>query len=360
MTSIKFTRQVTIISVILFWLLLPGYNQEKSPTFNYQYFVSFIRENYGLFPYKNVDWDSLGRHYAQYVGEETDPDSLFRVLSLLAEYLKDKHVWLDNDRFAYNHSLGRVVPVNRMDSIFRTRESHKKLDMIRSKYLKNRCDSSGINDCLYGMAGPGIGYLSVNRFDQDVRKVDSTMQHIMDLFRDCRSLIIDIRNNRGGTDSSALTVANFLVLSDACYQIARIRKNKDNEDYSAPRIWSTSRKSRPFIGQVIVLINRYTISAAESFSLALKTQPHIRFAGEHSAGALSDAKDGYLPNGWHFTYSTGAWTDCNGNIYEEKGIQPDICPGGNPGESQSNDPWIDFALNRLSMPLPPSPVREDP
>ena len=45
--------------------------------------------------------------------------------------------------------------------------------------------------------------------------------------------------------------------------------------------------------------------------------------GTPTGGALSDALEKELPNGWHFTISNEQYTDTQGKLYESTGIPPD-------------------------------------
>lgn len=314
---------------------------------NYNCFVKFLNDNYGLFPYKNINWDSLCAGYSRLITSRTSADSLFFVISSLAGKLRDKHLWIDNEKYAFNYSLGKVVLTSQMDSIFASRRKFKDIDLIKSMYLGDKIYKSEINNSVAGMIGNRTGYFSLGWFDQNVHLVDSVTSDILKFLSGCRCLIIDIRNNTGGTDPSALTVANHFVKTGKCYQISRIRKGPRIDSYAEPVTWSTHHTDDSFTGPIIILINRYSISAAETFSLALKGQPHVKFLGEPSAGAFSDAEDAYLPNGWHFTYSVGVWTDCDGVLWEEKGIQPDFLMRRSDNVNSSNDPLLDQAMEEL-------------
>jgi carboxyl-terminal processing protease len=319
--SIK--KGILIVS-ISFLISICSFSQSNNPILNYNHFVNSLNNHYGLFPYKNINWDSLTTYYYQHISDETSPDTLFFTLSRLASGLRDKHLWIDNEKYAYNYSIGKVVLTTQMDSIFASRRIYKNINLIKSKYLNNEFYSSEINNLLVGKISPKIGYLSLDWFDSNLSKTDSVVSNTLNFLSGCNYLIIDIRNNIGGTDSSALAFANYFVRTKYCYQISKTRIGIDADTYSDPIYWKTTPKNLSFSKKIIVLINRYSISAAETFSLALKNQPHIKFLGEPSAGAFSDAEDEFLPNGWHFSYSIGVWTDCNGILWEEIGIQPDI------------------------------------
>jgi carboxyl-terminal processing protease len=337
----------TLLAASLIMISVLCNSQDRNPVINYNFFTKFVKENYGMFPYKNANWDSLTTFYSKYVTNETSEDSLFLIIARLAGNLRDKHFWVDNDKYAYNYSIGKVFPTNKIDSIFKSRRSLKNRALIETKYLKNEFDSSFVNNILYGRIDGNIGYLSLDWFDQNLKNVDSVMAVIMIYLKNCNSLILDIRSNIGGCDPSAFTLANYFVNEDKCYQIVRHRKLDQEFSYSEPVTWFTRHHEESFTKPIIVLINRYTISAAESFSLAMRNFNHIKFLGEPTAGAFSDAEDAYLPNGWHFSYSIGVSTDCQGILWEEKGVPPDITISDSRTKSASSDPFIEQALLEL-------------
>jgi carboxyl-terminal processing protease len=333
-----------VISVLIY---TSGAAQINNPVLNYNHFVSTLTDHYGLFPYKNINWDSLSAYYAKYVSEETPQDTLFFIMSRLAGNLRDKHLWIDNEKYAYNYSLGKVALTSQVDSIFGARRILKNSGLIKSTYLGHKYSLFELDNLLAGKINPETGYLSLDWFDENLIKSDSAISNALNVVKDSKYLIIDIRNNIGGTDSSSLLIANHLVRTNHCYQISKTRVSHEFDGYSEPIYWSTNPEDTSFNKEIIVLINRYTISAAETFCLALKNQPHIKFLGEPSAGAFSDAKDAYLPNGWHLSYSIGVWTDCNGILWEEKGIQPDVSVKITDAGSETEDQYIEQAITWL-------------
>ncbi|HLO61098.1 MAG TPA: S41 family peptidase [Bacteroidales bacterium] len=324
-----------------------GFTQNNDPVTNYNYFVRTLNEHYGLFPYKNINWDSLCMYYSQYINQETSPDTLFFTLCRLAGHLKDKHVWIDNDNYAYNYSIGKIALTARMDSIFGARKKLKDSGTIERTYLDKNSFTSPTCNIIAGKIDSVTGYLSLDWFDGNVKKCDSAMNKAMHSISGCQYLVVDIRNNIGGTDSSSLLVANYLVKTNHCYQVSKIRDSRDKSGYSLPLYWHTDPRQGSGFKKIAVLINRYTISAAETFCLALKDQPEILFIGEPTAGAFSDATDAILPNGWHFSYSIGVWTDCQGVLWEGKGIQPDYRINSMEPELTDRDVYIDQALKIL-------------
>ena len=340
-------KRVPIV-IIYLMLHLGGFSQNNNPVDNYNYFVTFLNEHYGLFPYKSIKWDSLTLYYSKFITDKTSADSLFFTICNLASKLKDKHLWIESDKFVYNYSIGNVFEPKQVDSIFSSRRKYKNPELIQTRYLGNHFKSSRINNSLFGIINEDIGYISFDSFNNNIQEVDSLVTDIVIYLSNCNYLIIDLRNNIGGTDSSALTTANHFLKTSNCYQISKIRDGYHFDSYKDPIYWKTNPHEVSFQNPIIVLINKFTISAAETFSLALKDQPNIKFIGEPSAGAFSDAADSYLPNGWHFTYSIGVWTDCNGFLWEEKGIQPDLFVHTENNEINKDiDPYLELAIKEL-------------
>ncbi len=323
---------------------LNGYTQNNNPVTNYNTFIRTLNEQYGMFPQKKINWDSLCAYYGGLISPQTTEDTLFFTMCKLASHLRDKHLWIDNEKFAYNYSLGKIALTSQMDSIFAARRIWKDEEVIKHTYLNKSFFSSSTDNIIAGKVDRKTGYISLDWFDGDLIKSDSAITQALKSLSGCNNLIVDIRNNRGGTDSSSLLIANYLVSTNHCYQISKIRDNSNVSGYSEPIYWHTNPVLKFSYQKIVVLINRYTISAAETFCLALKDQPGILFLGEPSAGAFSDAADAFLPNGWHFSYSIGVWTDCHGELWEEKGIQPDMTMNIADPRSEPRDAYMDQAL----------------
>ncbi|MEQ9440881.1 MAG: S41 family peptidase [Cyclobacteriaceae bacterium] len=52
---------------------------------------------------------------------------------------------------------------------------------------------------------------------------------------------------------------------------------------------------------MLLLTNRYTISAGETFTLAMHSFNQVTQMGDTTTGAFSDAVGRELPNGWMFS-----------------------------------------------------------
>ena len=73
----------------------------------------------------------------------------------------------------------------------------------------------------------------------------------------------------------------------------------------------------------MVLTSKRTGSAAEWFTLAMKTLPNTSIAGDTTAGCFSPKVERELPNGWSFTLSSKIAVSADMVQYEGFGIPPD-------------------------------------
>lgn len=81
--------------------------------------------------------------------------------------------------------------------------------------------------------------------------------------------------------------------------------------------------SEQFLKPVVVLTSKSTGSAAEWFTLAMKTLPNASVVGDTTAGCFSPKIERELPNGWSFTLSSKIAVSAEMVQYEGFGIPPD-------------------------------------
>ena len=80
-----------------------------------------------------------------------------------------------------------------------------------------------------------------------------------------------------------------------------------------------------YFGDIVLLTDKNTLSAAEIFTLALMNRtPQVIRIGDRTRGAFSDILPRKLPNGWLFGLSNEQYADEAGTVYEVTGIPPHI------------------------------------
>ncbi len=73
-----------------------------------------------------------------------------------------------------------------------------------------------------------------------------------------------------------------------------------------------------------MLLSKNSISAAETFAIAMNSLPNVTSVGTSSYGVLSDSLVRALPNGWVFSQSNESYESLEGEQYEVVGVPPDV------------------------------------
>lgn len=121
-----------------------------------------------------------------------------------------------------------------------------------------------------------IGYVRLTQF------TDKTIGHIRDALReldgrDVKSLVLDLRFNPGGLLRSARDVASEFIPTDETVVTTRGRQMPNS-------VLKARRGGRYVEGELIVLVNEYSASAAEILSGALKDWKRATIVGARSYG----------------------------------------------------------------------------
>ena len=173
----------------------------------------------------------------------------------------------------------------------------------------------------YTMMPGGIGYLRLSEFTpQSAEQCRQAIHSFIDA--GYTSMILDLRGNPGGLLNSAVDVANLFIEQGLIVQRKSERVQSENMIYNA-------RRSRLLVDPkipVVVLVDRFSASAAEIVSGALKDYHRATLIGEKTYGkgsvqsvqALGDGGD-RLTTSRYYT-PAGAAT---GVSIDKKGIEPD-------------------------------------
>jgi len=155
----------------------------------------------------------------------------------------------------------------------------------------------------YFMLGGGVGYVNLERgfntttYDEVSRALGELRQHAM------TSLVLDLRSNHGGLVDQAQKVSNLFLYRGQKILSMRGRV-LSSRDFVAS---NTNPEDYP----IVVLINRYSASAAEIVAGALQDHDRARLVGENSFGKglvqspfqLSDQSALVLTTGHYYTPS---------------------------------------------------------
>jgi carboxyl-terminal processing protease len=132
-----------------------------------------------------------------------------------------------------------------------------------------------------------------------------------------KNLVIDLRNNSGGSFEKAVQTAELFVPQGKTIVSTKNREGKIQT--------FTSQKGllRKDIN-VILLTNNRTSSGAELFAGALKEQLGAKTVGEKTFGKWNAQMIETLPNGFAIKFTTQDFQTPNGHSYQIVGLKPDV------------------------------------
>jgi hypothetical protein len=241
---------------------------------------------------------------------------LFKVCAEMLEELKDPHVSLSapgQGSRSYNPASSESINLEKVNG--------------NAEY-KNFIFGTFLSDS-------NIGYIRISEFiNEDPETKDQEWGRVIDKIisgiANTKALVLDVRNNRGGELFVMEYIASRFTSEPKDYIKARLKTGPGPNDLSAPLIYTVksikkaSNNKYGYTKPIVLLTNRNTVSAAEWFTMALRTQSHVTHMGTTTCGAFSARNDRFMINGWVYSISPERVTDMNDKIYEGIGIAPDI------------------------------------
>ena len=167
--------------------------------------------------------------------------------------------------------------------------------------------------------------------------------------------MIDVRLNHGGDDPLGIEIASRL--TDKKY-LAYAKVARNNTDLDAPLRFTQRQdcwvvpSARPgFKGRVALLIGPDTVSAGETFTMALRgRKPRVLLIGLNTQGVFSDVLNRSLPNGWFFHLPNEVYLTADEQAFDGTGVPPDIRAPFFTGTDLQNgrDAALEEAIKRLA------------
>jgi hypothetical protein len=286
---------------------------DNTPVAVFEDLYTTFKESYGPTTERGINWDSLYGVYRPHVSDASDDDALWNAITSMLANLDDGHVSLTapgrpvfNANYIRNNDIG--------DDLFR-------LDVVMAQYLEPGFAISADTGYVHGrIRGANIGYA----FFDYVADNFFVFNEFLEANADMDGIIIDLRHNQGG--DFTYSFASMGRLTDQVRPVFRSRtKNGPGADqFTAWYDWSLEPESPYYAKPLVVLTDRYTISAGERTVMALMTLPNATFVGDTTNGAHSTAIGRELANGWYYSIATQNTLLFDGKSYEGIGLAPDI------------------------------------
>jgi len=298
--------------LIVFFILsltCTGTQELSDPEKNFEHLWKTLDEEYGIFLPKRVDWNLLYKVYRPKVTPETTDEDLFHIMAQMLGHLNDNHVRL---RSPFNSFGAGILQEIKKEGFSR--------ELVIEKFLSNKFEERLNGRFLFGFVDESIGYFHFSGF-RGVKESADVVDEIVDRFKDCKGLIIDVRYNGGGDDRVGKAIADRFADKKRLYMTTQIRSGSNYDDFRPPKyFYAEPDGPRQFTKPIILLIHRYSVSAADNFAMAMRTLPHVTLVGEATSGCQADQHGAQLPNGWSFSVSYTLFVDQDGFCWEGIGI----------------------------------------
>lgn len=176
---------------------------------------------------------------------------------------------------------------------------------------KNDIDTSSVKS---KMLNDDIAYLNIVGFTE-LTDVDFSSASEK-LSGNYSGLVLDLRQNGGGTIDSVMSVASHFIKSGS---VVEHHNNGDNKNFNVIPAAKTYNK------KLVVLIDDETASGAEVLTALLKQNyKDVTIVGKKSFGKGIYQLEHTLTNGGVLHYTAGYYTVGDWDCYQGKGITPDV------------------------------------
>lgn len=303
----------------------------NTPQGNYAIFWQTFAEQYAFFALRHIDWQAVDRQFRPAVGPRTKPEQLFEIFQQMIEPLHDAHTGIDAEEIKKEFDGWRNDP-NHLEK----EEWNKAQKIIETRYVRGGLRSFGNGRVQFGRLDHSIGYLRITAFygyvdsDNYESALQAQQAALDEIFRDANQfngLVIDVRLNKGGDDPLGIEIASRLATTKYLAYSKVARNNLEGPlHFTDPQESWVIPSTRPgFHGNVVLLTGPDTVSAGETFAMALLgREPHVTRIGLNTQGVFSDVLNRRLPNGWRFHLPNEVYLTAQGDAFDATGVPPDM------------------------------------
>ncbi|MEQ9413041.1 MAG: S41 family peptidase, partial [Cyclobacteriaceae bacterium] len=252
-----------------------GEDEQNSPENNFELLWSDLDRSYSLFQAKNINWQELYDEYRPQVNSNTSNEEFWVIFSELLEHLDDSHVTLysENEKsfFISGYTLNE-----------QSKKEYSK-ELITTKYLENRIEIESEDNLSYGkIKNEDIGYIYLGG---EGGENPGVIDKIIGALKGHKAIIVDVRQNTGGDDRYSLRISGAFADNESIVYSVQTRNGINHNDFDEKTFYSTSKEGdAQFLKPVVLLTDRRTISAGETFCLQMKSFGHVTQIGDTTAG----------------------------------------------------------------------------
>lgn len=288
---------------------------------SYKEFIEIFPKMYSYASIKGIDWkDVLSKNQSELENSKSPAEFALKLVRILKP-AEDPHMWIDveGERLA----IGRMKLVNAnyttglLFSILQDRKATSTLTTISGVY-------------------ENIGYFSIKDWSADPGtmklKVWGNSQNpeypLFDVLKELTAypnLIIDVRENSGGSELFARKIASFFINDSIPYEkVLNYNEKTGKFDKEHIKKILPSPNHIDYTGKIYVLSGPSVLSSNESFILMMKQLPNATIVGMKTYGSTGNPQPYTLSNGVTIYLPSWQAYTLDGKLIEGQGIEPDI------------------------------------
>jgi carboxyl-terminal processing protease len=220
----------------------------------------------------------------------------------------EKEFWQNSDDFLLSNGFEKITPLGSLGRNYHPFYFTKSKDIGYVRITRMFVELSGI-----------LGDEKDQQKDQ--QELLCLLDEIVEKFKDCRAVIIDLRGNGGG--HSGYEMAGRFALEKKLTHYKAIRTAGGYENFTELQpFYVVPNEGVRFTKPLVILTSDRTASAAEDFVLSLYQQENVTIIGDTTKGMFSDTYNAKLPNGIEFSLSNQRYLNTDKQIIEDIGIFP--------------------------------------
>lgn len=293
-----------------------------------------IDTKYCFIDEKGIDWADIREEYhAKAAALPADDErALFDLLAGMLDSLHDGHVNLYSPfDVSRNRTWYEGYPANYNAAI-----------VYGGRYLTSGYKTAG--GIRYNRIADGkIGLIRYESFQDGFSALN--MAYVLQYFKDCRGLIVDVRSNGGGSLEYARRLAAVFFSESRTVGYWSHKTGEAHNAFSPleSMIIDTADMPVRWLRPTVVLCNRTSYSATNFFVSAMRYADNALLIGGTTGGGGGMPMSYELPNGWTVRFSSIKMYDADKHSIEE-GIEPHVPLNLETGDT---DNIIEYAINLL-------------
>lgn len=302
---------------------------------NFDALWTIFDSHYCFFKEKGVDWDSVYREYQPRIRECETWIDFFDLCGNMVGELRDGHVNLVSPfNTSYYTKWWSDYPQNYDNRL------------VEQYYL--HFDGMSRNGLTYKVLDDSVAYLRYSSFSYNPG--ETTLDYALYILKDCPGLIIDIRDNGGGSLDNVETLVSRFIDRRILAGYITHKTGPAHDAFSEPYAYYFEPAPAPRLHwdkPVVVLTNRSTFSAANNFVSIMRLLPQVTTMGDRTGGGSGVPFSSEIPCGWSVRFSASPIYDAE-MMLTEAGLEPDIHVDLDPQAAlNGHDTMLDAAIEYL-------------